>query len=146
MSEAPRLPNIGEYVRNLGRLVAVVEDVPPPSPPPTKRYVFEVVSARVEILSMSGVKIDTRESLNDFFGEGSAVTAAIKCAREHTEKLAAGFVVVVVRRIVERQAMRPTPREHEYHPYCHEIRQFDHVVGHYDTNETSEIVWRSDAP
>ena len=41
----PRLPEIDEFVRHHGRLVAVEEIPPPPQPPPKKDYIFEDIEA-----------------------------------------------------------------------------------------------------
>ena len=142
MSETPRLPSIGEFVRSLGRLVAVEDVVVPPPPPEPQRYVFEEVSARVEIFSLKGVEIGTRSTFNEFYGAGTAVTNAIEAqAAALAEELGPG-VVVVVRRIVAKRAYvvaRPIEKGF-YHP---DTCRFNDDKRWYRADETSEIVWRS---
>ena len=134
-----KLPKVGDYVRMKGRLVSI--DQPPAPPPPPPVYVFEDVSASIEIHSLTGVKIDDRETFNEFHGEGTCVATATKEAEALAEGLGPG-VVVVVRRVVEHTEMKPLNRENFYDK---EYRDFEPVstYGSYKT-VSDKIVWRSD--
>lgn len=94
----PRLPEIGEFVRGVGRLVSVVE--PMPLQPPPKDWIFEDVSARGE-LRRNGKVLKEFNTYSDFYGLGTSITEAIKEAEEYVAEEGitpeSGLEVVVVK-------------------------------------------------
>jgi len=138
ITNEPRTPEVGDYVRSIGRLLRV-EDVTPTPPPPVKVYVFEDVTARVEILSASGVLIDERSTYTEFYGEGEAVASAIENAKRIAEELGPG-VVVAVRRIVNECRAKRIPG---WHPSAYDGK-FIAMEPFASEPQGDEIVWRSD--
>ena len=76
---SPRIPEIGEYVRTFGTLVEV-QDVTPPVVP-TKDYIFEDTSARLEA-RVNGKVVKEYGTYNNFYGKDRCVEAAIDEARQ----------------------------------------------------------------
>lgn len=70
-----KIPEVGEFVRNIGKLIKV-ETIQPPPPPPYTDYIFEEEEARCE-LRYNGETIKHITTLNDFYGLGAGVTTAI---------------------------------------------------------------------
>jgi hypothetical protein len=103
-----RLPEIGEYVRGDGTLVAVQEIVPPP-PPVNWDYIFEEITARVE-LRLGTEVLNKVCTLWDAYGLGASVTAATEDAKKYASKRKIGpssELEVVVIKIIERVRKRP---------------------------------------
>ena len=138
MSE-PRAPVVGDYVRNLGRVLRVEEIPPPPQPPPKTVYVVEQVLAQIEIHSASGVLIDKRSAYSDFYGEGTAVPEAAAQAAILADGLGAGVVVIVRRIVTEEHAIAGRGKNY----YAPEFIALDHNKE--GDQISDEIVWRSDA-
>ena len=109
MTEKPRLPVVGEFVRSVGRLVGIQTIDPPPQPPPQKDYIFEDVSARCE-MRLNGERINLINTLNDFFGVDSGIKSAINEMVEYCEDKKIGpesDIEVVVVKVVCRYRARP---------------------------------------
>jgi hypothetical protein len=107
----PRLPEIGEYVRGQGTLVAVQEIVPQLLPV-DKYYIFEEISARVE-LRLGAEVIKHVVTLWDFYGKGKSIEGAIEKAQEYVSKKGIGpqsELEVVVIKIVEQ--IRKLPNQY----------------------------------
>ena len=116
MSKAERrLPEIGEYVRGQGTLVAVQDIVPPP-PPVDIDYIFEEIHARVELRLGSEV-LNEVCTLWDAYGKETSVKAAIAEAKRYASERKIGpgsdLEVVVIKR-VEQVRKRPNREENFY--------------------------------
>jgi len=141
-----RVPNIGEYVKNLGTLVNV-ETIPPKPQPPSKDYIFEEINAEVEVRLKDEV-LKGLGSFNDFYGIGTSVTAAIKEAEEYALSrniTADSDLEVVVIKVVSRYRAKPVYGT-EGHFYAPDIYQFKHldIGSKRDVGEPVEsIVWSS---
>lgn len=141
-----RLPKVGEYVRRVGRLLAI-ED-PPPAPPPPREYVFEDRTARCE-LRRNGKCIDQIQTLNDHYGEGSGEKECIKDMLRYVAEEKIGpdsELEVVVIRVIQQYRMRPTNTancfEGEFHGF--ESLPYGSKRGLPDAVET--VVWSSRSP
>src|SRR5437870_4946695 len=106
----PRLPNIGEHVRSVGTLVSI-EDVTP-VPVKTLDYIFQLVTARVES-RLNGQVISPHVTFNEFYGEGTAVKAAIGEAKKLAESYGPSNVQFVVVKITEHIRKRPSWNQDE---------------------------------
>ena len=108
-----RLPNVGEFVRGVGKLVSI--EVPPPEPP-KKHYVFEEIHARCELLLGDEVIKDLGE-LNDHYGLETGVSTAIKdmekYAKDHNINEDSVLEVRVVR-VVSQCRKHPVNRGNFY--------------------------------
>ena len=103
-----RLPEIGEYVRGQGTLVAVQDIIPIP-PPVDRDYIFEEIGARVE-LRLGAEWLQTICTLWDAYGLETSVKAAIGEAQRYTSERKIGpgsDLEVVVIKIVEQARKRP---------------------------------------
>lgn len=142
-----RLPKVGEYVKRVGKLIAI-ED-PPPLPPPPKEYVFEERTARCE-LRRNGKCIDKIQTLNDFYGIGTGEKEAIEDMRTYVieEKIGPDSELeVVVIRVLEQVRMRPVSSRTNC--YDGEFCGFEHLSygSKRDLPEPVEtIVWTSRQP
>jgi hypothetical protein len=102
VSDNPKITKTGDFVRGVGRLIMIEIVPPPPQPPPKTHYVFEEIKARTEIRLGQEV-IKEIQTLNDFYGEGTAVETSIEEAKDMAKKLGIGpkseleIVVVEVR-------------------------------------------------
>ena len=143
--QTPRLPAVGEYVRMVGRLVAVVDSEP--QPPPPKNWVFEGVDARVE-LRRRGRVLETCCTFNDFyFGEFGAVRSALEdvrgiCTREGIDEHSEVEVVVV--KVTTQENKRFV--EHDALPwsYDRQFRRFESANDWRGLSEPVEVdVWNS---
>lgn len=103
-----RLPEIGEYVRGQGTLIAVQDIVPPP-PPVDRDYIFEEITAKVE-LRLGAEVLNEVCTLWDAYGLEDSVKSAIEEALQYVSKRKIGpksdLEVVVIKR-VERVRKRP---------------------------------------
>ena len=114
--EKPRLPEIGEFVRHHGTLVAVEATQPEPPPLPRKDYIFEVIEARCEIRH-NGKAIQYLQALNDFYGLGTSVKVAIKEMKAHAIQEKIGLesdIEVVVIKVVTQYRNWSKPEENFY--------------------------------
>lgn len=135
-----RIPEVGERLRLTGTLVDI-QDVTPPPPAKQLDYVFEEVTARVE-LAANGHVIDERGTFNDFGG------CAERTAIAEAEKLAKQFgpgVEVRVVRIVERYRARPNDYDYEdlYNRGFPKFERLQHGYHAGMPEPTETIVWSS---
>jgi len=111
-----KIPQVGEFVRHIGKLVVIETVQPPPPPKPEKDYIFEEIEARCE-LRLNGEIIKHLETLNDFYGLGTSVESAIKAMKEYADKRHINKnsdVEVVVMRRVYQVRKRPITRRNFY--------------------------------
>lgn len=103
-SEGPRLPRIGEYVRTIGKLIAV-ENVTPPVVEVID-YIFERIEARVEC-RVNGNTFKHYGTFNEFYGPGTAVSAAIEEAKMLAKKHGKSDLEFVAIKVTSQSRMRP---------------------------------------
>ena len=98
----PRIPNVGEFVRTVGRLIDVKEVTPPPPPPPPseKQYVFEQICARGEV-RLNGEVLKNFGTYTDYYGLETSVEKVTEQMRAYAAANGIGpsseLEVVVVR-------------------------------------------------
>jgi hypothetical protein len=110
-----RLPEIGEYVRGQGTLIAVQDIVLPP-PPVDMDYIFEEIHARVELRLGSEV-LNEVCNLWDAYGKETSVKAAMAEAQRYASERKIGpgsDLEVVVIKCVEQIRKRPDREENFY--------------------------------
>jgi hypothetical protein len=101
-------PEINEFLRGAGTLIAI-EDAKP-TPPPPKDYIFERVEARIEV-RLGAEVLKSRGTFWDFDGLEASVQTAIEEASEYATEHKIGAdseLEVVVMKIVSRTRMMQT--------------------------------------
>jgi hypothetical protein len=139
-----KIPQVGEYVRNVGKLIKI-EDVTPMPPPIEKDYIFEYIEARCELIFRDEV-IQELGTYNDFYGLGTSVETAIKEMKEYAEKkqiVKDSELEVRVTKVVSQMRMKPSNQDNFYAPeYCD--FEYKKVGGDSNLPEPVEtIVWSS---
>jgi hypothetical protein len=136
----PRLPEVGEYVRHHGTLVAIEEIPPPPQPPPQRDYIFEAITAECQ-LRLNGEVVKEIQEYNDFYGLNTSVESSIKEMKAFAAKKSIGpdseLEVVVIK--VETQ-FRARPKETENF-YDKTFFDFKYSRGLPDPKRT--VIWSS---
>ena len=140
-----RLPEIGEYVRGQGTLVAVQDIVPPP-PPVDKDYIFGEITAGVEL--RLGIEVLNKVcTFWDAYGKETSVEAAIGEAKKYASERKIGpgsELEVVVIKTVEQTRKRPNRREENFYDktfFSFEPLEVMSKVGLPDPVKT--VVWSS---
>lgn len=136
----PRIPEVGEYVRQYGVLVEIEKITPPVEP--VADYIFEDTEARLEA-RINGKLIRRYSIFNNFYGIGKCVSAAIDEARKHQQWIGESNLEFVVVKMTSRIRMRPTGHEHFYAKEYREFSALKHGC-HADLPEDiEEEVWSS---
>ena len=91
MNKQLRIPEIGEFVRHCGTLVAIEEVPPPPPPPPKKSFVFESTTYSI-VVRIAGQEI----AKGPEYVVGADMDCAIKDATKIAERYDYQADVVVV--------------------------------------------------
>ncbi len=143
MNNQLRLPNIGEFVRNVGTLIKV-DEIQPPPPQIVKEYIFEEISARVEI-RFNGEQIKYLETLNDFYGLGTSIESAIEDAKGYATSYkinADNDLEIVVIKIVSQYRAKQNGRESIYQKEFYNFSSLDTYDRQRDLPEPIEtVVW-----
>jgi hypothetical protein len=117
MPDILKIPTIGDFVRNGGKLIRI--ETAEPTPPP-KDYIFEEITARCEMRFNDKVLKELGE-ISDYYGLGTSITTAIKEMKEYansqniTDK---SDIEIVVIKVVSQTRKRPI--------YCESYIQGDH--------------------
>jgi hypothetical protein len=130
---APRLPQEGDWIRLTGTMIKK-ETIQPPPPPPTVLYLFEEVSAVVELRSPLGDVLTNVGAFNDYHGEGTATASGV----EETEKYIVANalsadgdgVYVAVVEVREYLYLRPSLGNDKGSFHDKEFRQMERVARH----------------
>jgi hypothetical protein len=143
MEKILKIPAIGEFVRHAGKLIKVEVILPPP-PKPYTEYVFEEISARVE-LRLGDEVIDKIGTLNDFYGLNTSVETAIEDAQKYTTKrnlTDKSELEVVVVKITEQVRKKKLDRECFF---SNSYYDFEYTGKYYpdDPKPIEEVVWSS---
>lgn len=143
--ETPRLPEVGEFVRQHGRLIAVEVVPPPPPPPPQKDYIFEEIEARCEI-RRNGELFKELHTNNDFYG----LETSVKVAIEEMEAMAAQQQIgpeseleIVVVRVTSYFRARPQDKENLYDRKFVDFEPIPRWSRNNVPGETETVVWSS---
>lgn len=119
----PRLPEVGERIRNIGTLVDI-QDVTP-LVVRTLHYVFETSEAILEA-RINGRKVTTLGTFHDFFGPRTHIKNAIVEAGTEAEKFGASDLEFVV---VERITYARYVPQQRVADYQSEFLDFSRVTG-----------------
>ncbi len=143
INPTPRDPEQGEYVRGHGRLLNTEVTEPPPQPPPKTYYIFESITAHVEV-RMNNETIRKGSSYWDFQSEGSSIQSAIEEAKQWIKKFnikrSSDTYLVVVKKISQ---VRKVKLKDEVNPYNRIFNAFEYSVINSHVGEKSEVVWNS---
>lgn len=145
---APRLPEIGEFVRHHGRLLAIEDVTPEPPPQPVLDYIFEEISARGELRRLGKV-VKEIETLNDFYGLETSVRECIREMQEYAKAEAIGpdsEVEVVVVRVVSCYRARPKPSANFYDESFRDFAALDHGSKWTVPDDVETVAWSTKAP
>ena len=115
ITEELKIPEVGEYVRNMGRLIKI-EDIVPPPPPIDKDYIFEDIEAKCELI-YKGTFIKSLGIFNDFYGIGTSVETAIKEMKEYATEMEIteeSDLEVRITKVVSQVRMQSVDRENIY--------------------------------
>jgi len=66
MNDKLKIPAIGEYVRHVGKLIRIEDEIPQPQPI-SKDYIFEEIDARIEV-KLGDTVLKTIGAYSDFYG------------------------------------------------------------------------------
>ena len=132
--QEPRFPDIGEWVRSQGRLVEI-QDVTPPVVTVTD-YIFEIIEASV-VCRLNGKLVKGFSTFNEFYGEGSAVEAAIAEAKIQAVWHGPSNMEFVVIKKTMRRRKRPVGRKNFYDETFIGMEAIDRG-SHWDLPEDSE--------
>jgi len=139
-----KIPQIGEYLRNIGKLVAIEEVVPPP-PKIETDYIFEEVEARCE-LKLNGEVLKHISTLNDFYGLETSVETAIKEMKEYAENRNinkdSDVEVVVIKRVYQIRK-RALNRENFWSDEYVDFEAIEHRADRDLPEPIETIVWSS---
>ena len=139
------MPLVNEYIRGLGRLVAI-QEVPVLPVKPVVDYIFEEVTAEMQMM-VNGIKVDDLGTLWDHGGLEDSVVSAIEEAKRFvkayklTRKSDAEIIVV---RVVTQTRKRPN-RECE-NLYDKTVQHFEHLTtgSHWNVPDpVRTVVWSS---
>lgn len=144
----PRIPSIGDFVRNYGVLIDIVQvsELPKPPPQPVTDFIFEETEARTE-MRLNGEVINEMNTYNDFYGRGTSVKSLTKEANEYcAEKgiAAKSDIELVVVKITRRYRAKQVDRENIY-----DDKFFDFEPLPFGTKRSAmpdpveEVVWSS---
>lgn len=141
MKQEPREPNPGEFVRGVGHLLRV-EDVTPPPPPKAEDFIFEQVTARIEIRTPKGKVIKSGPVLTEFYGQGTATESAIEEAKRYIDEYAPNVIAVV--EVREQYRFRPTTDRNFYDRQFCGFSMTETGSRHGLPDPAEKEVWRSD--
>lgn len=141
----PREPKIGEFVRGVGKLIAIQDRTPPPPPVPVKDHIFEEITARTE-LWLGDELLKEMGTLWDFHGLETSVKTATKEAKEYAAKRhirPKSELEIRVIRIASQMRKHPKGRESFYDKQFIEFEAASHGC-RYDLPEDVEtLAWSS---
>lgn len=139
-NEELKIPQPGEFVRSLGRLLRT-EEIPQP---PLTDYIFEQVTATVGAM-VNGIQVNSYGTFWDHGGEGSAVRSAIEEAKKVHEQFDGKLTIVV-----EKETTQVRRRLPEHQQECLYARGYHSFNGLSPVSQLNlpepvvEVVWSSD--
>ena len=151
MSTIPRIPDVKDFVRGIGKLVRVETVPPPPQPPPEIHYIFEEINARTE-LRLGDEVVKEVQTLNDFYGEGTSVESSIEEAKKMAAKRKLGpkselEIVVIEIRSLSRHLRDDSKKDNFYDRDFVAFKDLERYASRNNLPEPKEkIVWTSRKP
>lgn len=142
---ALKIPEIGEYVRGTGTLVAIEQ---PEVVVPPLEFIFRRVSAHCEV-RLNGVKLNEIEGFWDFYGLETSVQSAIAAANEYAHKNKIdekSELEVVAVRLTYCTRMHKKLGENFYAKEYFDFSQMDHGSSWNVPEKTWDLVWSSKTP
>jgi hypothetical protein len=141
-----KIPQVGEYIRNVGKLIKVEDELPAP-PPPTKDYIFEDIEAKCELyLKSNGELLDKLGTINDFYGRETSVTTAIEEMKEYAKKrniTKDSELEVRVTKVVSLTRMKPINQEAFYAKGYRDFQSREWGSKYQLPDPVETIVWSS---
>lgn len=141
-NQEPRLPRLGEFVREYGVLYSV-EMIPPP--PPTVNYIFVYHTATIKCKAASGKTIAHYNTFNDWGGLDTCVPKAIEEAKQKMAEFNTPGLIFEVTKHTEyvRKEMVGDAKNHYHVQEFVELRDLKIGCKANVPEETSEVVWSS---
>ncbi len=140
-----KIPKKGEFVRHHGTLIQVENFKPPPTKI-EKIFIFEEQEARCE-LRMNGEQLKILQTLNDFYGLGTAVKTAIEEMKKYVFQRNIGKdsdLEVVVVKVTSQFRAKPLDKENFYDKQYCDFKQTGYKKGEKPLPSSVEaIVWSS---
>lgn len=140
-----KVPEVGEYLRGTGKLIAV-EEVPPKPEEVVKDFIFEEITAHCEL--RIGAEV-IKEIVNywDFYGRETSVESAIKTAQEYAANRGIGpnspMEVVVIKVTVQRRKRLKPHAENKYANEYFDFASLEWGDQHGLPPAVKEVVWYS---
>jgi len=143
MTEKQRMPEIGEYVWDYGKLIAVVDPSHPPEPPP-KDWIFEEITARIEIWLNGGLL----KEMNSYchYGDKTAVDNALEEVLPFCEREGIGpehGLEVVIIQVTSQCRCRPVQRENFRQPHLASFQSIECGSKWGLPKDQERVVWSS---
>ncbi len=139
-----KIPQVGEFVRPIGKLINI-EVVQPPPPKPETNYIFEEIEARCE-LRLNDEVLKHLGTLNDFYGLETSVESAIKEMKEYVSSRNinknSDLEVVVIRKAYQIRK-RPIDRYNIFSKEYHDFEFIEHGATLNLPKPIETIAWSS---
>lgn len=140
-----KLPKVGDFQRNIGRLVKI-DAITPPPPETYYEYIFEDTSYLCEVRLNTGETLVGITTVNDFYGIGTGEKTAIKemmkyCVERHISDISDLEIVVV--KVTEQTRMKPTNQENFYAKGFPTFESLPYGSKKDLPEDKEEIVWSS---
>lgn len=143
MTDTPRMPKIGDYIRLRGELVEIQDVTPPPPPVPLLDYIFEDTSATVRAMA-NGMIVAQHSTFNNWSGRDTCVEAATQYARSLRRRTYKGTnIEVVVVKITTRYRLRPQRGDYLYDKEFVRFEYLDSGSSWGMPEDVEEVVWSS---
>lgn len=140
----PRDPYMNEYIRGLGTLVAIDSPVPPPPPPPPSQYIFQSVTAHVQVRLRSGTVLTRLRTYWDYSGHLSSVDDAIQHAKQYADEngiTATSDVEVYVQKNTTCERRTRDPSTNKYSKETYDFIALPHGSRADVPADIEEVVW-----
>lgn len=138
MADKPRIPEVGEFVRGLGKLVAI-QEFPPVAPP--SDYIFEETECRIESYA-NGKFIQAFGTFHEHFGEGTAFSNAMADCKKLQKQYGPGIEFRIVKKTWQTRE-RTTHVPNYYQNDVMNFAKLEYGSGRDLPQDREEVVWSS---